>query len=120
MTANDNKKGQMEAESLTTEKKGKWVILAVMTVIIALVLSPFASGHPDGLERVAEDHGFIEEARTGFAGSLMPDYEVAGVSSDLLKVGLSGLLGIIIIAAVLGLIAFLLRRGGRRVRKDIH
>ena len=30
-----------------------------LSLALAIFLSPFASPHPDGLERVAEDKGFI-------------------------------------------------------------
>jgi len=41
-------------------------ILAGLLIALALAifLSPFASSHPDGLERVAEDKGFIQYARS--------------------------------------------------------
>ena len=44
----------------------------LITLIIAVLVSPFASSHPDGLERVAEDHGFIDTANTGFTWSPFP------------------------------------------------
>lgn len=34
-----------------------------IAVIIAAVVSPFASSHPDGLNRVAEDLGFTDKER---------------------------------------------------------
>ena len=46
-----------------TANNRKWIVLAVITVIAAVILSNFASPHPDGLERVAKYHGFIDKAK---------------------------------------------------------
>jgi len=35
------------------------ITVFIVAVLIAAILSPFASSYPDGLERVAEDKGFI-------------------------------------------------------------
>ena len=35
-----------------------WVIAGLALTLLAVLISPFASAHPDGLERVAEDIGF--------------------------------------------------------------
>src|SRR5687767_9405455 len=36
-----------------------WVVAGVLISLIVVLLSPLASGNPDGLERVAEDLGFL-------------------------------------------------------------
>ena len=43
-----------------------------------IVLAPLASSDPDGLERVAEDQGFLERARDAVY-SIIPDYAVPGI-----------------------------------------
>lgn len=103
-----------------TETRGKWIVLLFVTLVLAVGLSPFASSHPDGLERVAEDQGFLEKGKAGFFYSPVPDYEIAGISSNWLKVGLSGLVGVGLMLLVLGGVAALFRRGGARAGKDIH
>ena len=41
---------------------GKFFLIGLgIALIIAAVVSPFASSNPDGLERVAEDLGFIDQ-----------------------------------------------------------
>jgi cobalt/nickel transport protein len=89
-------------------RQKKWIVLGFITLIIAVVISPFASSHPDGLERVAEDHGFIETGKTGFAWSPFPDYEVNIPLSTPWKVGLSGALGLLVMGVVLLTISRLL------------
>jgi cobalt/nickel transport protein len=86
----------------------KWMVLGFITILVAILVSPFASSHPDGLERVAEDHGFIEKADTGFSGSPIPDYEVNIPLSTEWRVALSGAIGLLIMGALLLIIGRLL------------
>ena len=69
----------------------------LLTVGLALVVSGFASGSPDGLEKVAEDKGFLETAKDHlFADGPLADYTVPGVDNQRLSTGLSGLIGVLI------------------------
>ena len=92
------------------ERNKKWIVLGFITVIIAVLLSPFASSHPDGLERVAEDHGFITEADTGFKGAPVPDYEVNILLSSEWRVAISGAIGLLSMGLVLLIIGRLLAK----------
>jgi cobalt/nickel transport protein len=89
----------------------------LVAVGLALVVSGFASSSPDGLERVAEDKGFLETARDhAFADGPLADYTVKGVGNERLSTGLSGLIGVLITFGVgLGLFALIRARrpGGR-------
>jgi cobalt/nickel transport protein len=69
----------------------------LIAVGVALLLSPFASQSPDGLERVAEDKGFLEkgEASVGYQAPA-PDYAVPGVRSEWMSTSLAGVLGTIL------------------------
>ena len=94
-----------------------WGLIAAglgIALFITLV-SPFASSHPDGLERVAEDKGF-----SGLADSppyqLISDYVFPWVGNEDLATVLSGIVGVLIVAAVVFAIAFLLTRAGRAQR----
>ncbi|MBD3265532.1 hypothetical protein GF373_02585, partial [bacterium] len=50
-----------------------------LSLFIGVVLSPFASSWPDGLEKVAEDLGFLEQASEEFVTpEVVPDYEMPG------------------------------------------
>lgn len=84
------------------------VIIIAAALITGLFLSPLASTHPDGLERVAEDYGFLEKAGNIEGISfLIPDYEFPGVDSSFWKTALSGFIGVIIMLAIFGIIYFI-------------
>ncbi|WP_372631854.1 PDGLE domain-containing protein [Cohnella sp.] len=90
-----------DARVEVTGKKRKWLVMAIVTLLAAGIVSYFASPHPDGLERVAEDHGFLEKASEPSWRAWIPDYEVPGISSPMLKVGLAGVIGAAILFGVL-------------------
>ena len=67
--------------------------------LILVILSPLASGRPDGLEWVAEQHGFLESARSAFY-QLFPDYSMPGISNPALATIAAGIFGILIVFSV--------------------
>jgi len=100
-------------------ESSKIVILGlVVTLGIALFLSPWASSFPDGLERVAQDLGFIKKVEgpeaTVWEKSPVPDYKIPGIQNESLATGLAGLAGTAVIAAAGWGVARLLRKRGAR------
>lgn len=68
---------------------------ALISLILAGVVSFYASSSPDGLEKVAEEIGFIETAKDpATAGSALADYGVEGVENERASVGIAGVLGV--------------------------
>lgn len=93
----------------------------VVALLLALVVSGFASGSPDGLERVAEDHGFIETATDhAFSDGPIADYTIRGIGSERLSTGLAGVLGVLITFAVGVGVAALVRRRDRSGQDPGH
>jgi cobalt/nickel transport system permease protein len=86
-----------------------WIFAGIALTVLVVLLSPLASASPDGLERVAEDLGFIQAGQAA-PFHLIPDYAVPFLGSTPLSTILAGALGAVI---VLGLV-FLL---GRSLRK---
>ena len=96
----------------------KLFILAGLLVglAVAMLVGPFASGSPDGLEKVAAEEGFDGAARDhDLADSPFADYAVQGVDNERLGTAMSGLTGVLLTFGV-GLALFALLRviGGRR------
>jgi len=93
-------------------KRRHYLGLLVVGIGIALFItlfSPFASPEPDGLEKVAENHGFITQAEDA-PYEVIADYVLPGVDNEHLATILAGIIGVIIVAAIALAFAFLLWR----------
>lgn len=72
--------------------------------------SYLASPHPDGLERVAENLGFIEAAQDA-PYAVIPDYTFPGISNEALATIAAGIGGTLVVFGIaLGLAALYRRR----------
>lgn len=95
----------------------KNIMLAlIVCVAIAAFISPFASPNPDGLERVAEDKGFIHRSEgKEVVKSPMPDYVMPGIKNETAAGSLAGVAGTIITFAAMYGLGKLYIRNSRRV-----
>jgi cobalt/nickel transport system permease protein len=85
---------------------GRAVWIAGLAIALALaVASPLASSHPDGLEWVAEQKGFLDVARKPLF-EIIPDYVFPGVSNGTLATILAGILGALIVFGVAFAVAY--------------
>ena len=84
------------------------IVMFALAIVIAGGLSYFASPHPDGLERVAEDRGFLERAQEP-SHTVMPDYTIPGLPVFLSN-GLAGIIGVAATFAVVAVAGRLARR----------
>ena len=62
-------------ESASARGSRGWVFAGVATSLLVILLSPFASSNPDGLERVAADLGFLHSGRSA-PYQIIPDYSL--------------------------------------------
>jgi hypothetical protein len=79
-----------------------YLVLLIGGVSIALVIalfSPLASSHPDGLERVAGDKGFLDRAKSA-PYEVLPDYTVPGIDHEKLTTIAAGIIGVLIVAGL--------------------
>ena len=93
--------------------------LVVTGLVVSLVLaggvSYYASSHPDGLEKVAGDIGFLDSAKeSAVEEGPLAGYGVAGVENERISGGLAGVIGVASTAAV----SFGLFYALRRFKKD--
>ncbi|TYB52782.1 cobalt ABC transporter permease [Nonomuraea sp. PA05] len=77
-----------------------------VTLVLAGIVSFFASSSPDGLEAVAENKGFIDQAADHLFGEwALADYgEVGGI-----PVGVAGIIGVGLVLLIAGAVAFAAR-----------
>jgi len=88
--------------------KFKWWHGALILLFLLAILSPIASSFPDGLEKVAEDKGFIGTAVAPFF-RILPDYMMPGLTNRAAATILAGLLGVLILFGIGYSLAKLLR-----------
>jgi cobalt/nickel transport system permease protein len=89
------------------------VVGLVVAAALAFFVGPLASSKPDGLEKVAADHG-LQASEHALDGSPTAGYEVRGVGDERLATGLAGLVGVAVTFAVAGGVVLLVRRRGTR------
>jgi cobalt/nickel transport protein len=91
-----------------------WIGLAVALAVGGL-LSLAASPSPDGLERVAEDKGFLDKAvEKPLLSAPIAEYLFPGIRNERLATGLAGFTGTLILFAFGAGIGWLARRGKTR------
>ncbi|MBE3588018.1 MAG: PDGLE domain-containing protein [Thermoanaerobacteraceae bacterium] len=83
----------------------------LVALAVAALLSPFASPSPDGLERVAEDQGFLHLAEgKELIHALMPDYVFPGIAHEGLATALAGVVGTLLVFAAMYLLVRIILR----------
>jgi len=85
-----------------------WVVAGVLISLIVVLLSPFASANPDGLERVAGDLGFLDTAQSA-PYQVIPDYTVPFLGNTPISTIAAGVIGLLVV----GIVVFLL---GQRMK----
>lgn len=90
------------------------IVSILVVLVIAGVLSWFASSHPDGLEYVAEEQGFDQIAIEHHAsGGVFADYQTRGLTNERLSGTVAGVTGVAATGLVMGGVVLLLwRRSG--------
>jgi cobalt/nickel transport protein len=92
------------------------LVMLALSFVIAGGVSWFASNHPDGLERIAIDLGFMDRAAAP-SRSVMPDYTVPGLRGFLSN-GLAGMLGVAVTFTAVTVIVEIVRRRKRPPELD--
>ena len=88
--------------------KGGWVVAGLTVALLLVLFAPFASGHPDGLEWVAESAGFLGAAQDA-PYTVLPDYTVPFLGQTSLSTIVAGLVGALLVAGLVFLAARALR-----------
>lgn len=94
----------------------------LVSLLVAGVVSYYASAHPDGLNYVAAKTGFID-AETTHASSESPlaGYSTKGVDDERLSGGIAGVVGVLLMLVLsTGLFRVLRRRDGDASETDEH
>lgn len=86
----------------STQRNQAFVIAGLgVALLVAVLLSPFASPNPDGLDRVAQDHQFDTKAHTDTVARKLPfhsifnEYAARGVP-EAIATPIAGLVGTLV------------------------
>lgn len=90
-----------------------WFIAVLAIVCVTVVAaSIWASSDPDGLERIAEDLGFLDAGQDpGY--QLLPDYTLPGIDGVLSTIA-AGLIGVVVVFGIVYLVGRLVARRPER------
>ena len=77
----------------------KWWHIGLLICLAVAVISPLASSSPDGLEKVAEDKGFIEAAEDA-PYQVIADYVFPGIENEAVATIIAGLIGTLILFGI--------------------
>jgi cobalt/nickel transport system permease protein len=86
-----------------------WAATGLAFALVVVLFSPLASGDPDGLERVAENLGFIEQGAAA-PYEILPDYTIPLLGETALSTIVAGAIGALIVAAIAIGAGYLLRK----------
>ncbi|MFF3934460.1 energy-coupling factor ABC transporter permease [Streptomyces hirsutus] len=87
--------GPVPVPAATRSRRTVWIAGLMTSLVLAGFVSFYASADPDGLERVAADHGIAERAEEhAAADSPLADYGVKDVEGARLSGGLAGVIGV--------------------------
>jgi predicted outer membrane lipoprotein len=86
-----------------------WWLIGLLIALAVAILSPLASSHPDGLERIAEDQGFLDRAEDA-PYEIVPDYVFPGIQNEAVATIVAGLVGTLVVFGIGYGLAWVVRR----------
>jgi uncharacterized membrane protein len=100
----------MQTETRERRRSTTWVLVALAIIVAVVVAASYlASGDPDGLERVAEDNGFLDVAQDS-PFSIIADYVFPGLDDGPIATIVAGVIGVAIVFGVAWLIGRMLAK----------
>ena len=93
----------------------KWWLIAFIVCMLLVTISPLASSSPDGLEKVAEDKGFIGLAK-GSPFEIVTGYLFPGIENEVMAKILAGWAGTILLFGVTYVLAWLVKSRKSKTR----
>lgn len=106
----------LDAKEVKARGGQGWGVAGLILALTVVLFSPLASADPDGLERVAEDVGFLDIAQDA-SYNILPDYTIPFLGETALSTIVAGLIGAVIVAAIAFSLGRVLRRQSESVTK---
>ncbi len=90
------------------------MIFLAGTILIVSILLPYASNHPDGLEKVAETFGFSDVSEEIYTGSPIQNYDLTG-EGTYFGVFMAEIIGILATLALGFGVGFIMKKNASRI-----
>jgi cobalt/nickel transport system permease protein len=103
----------LDEKSASAQGSRGWVVAGILITLAVVLISPFASADPDGLERVAINIGFINNSQSA-PFELIPDYAIPFLGETSISTIAAGAVGVLVVLAV----AFLVGRSLQQKRAN--
>ena len=103
----------LDEKSASAQGSRGWVVAGILITLAVVLLSPFASADPDGLERVAINVGFINNGQSA-PFEIIPDYSIPFLGETSVSTIAAGAVGVLVVLAV----AFLVGRSLQQKRAN--
>lgn len=89
----------LSGRARSDNKSKGWIVVGFILALAVVFLAPFAVSDPDGLERVAQDVGFIDNGVSA-PYELLPDYTISFLGETSASTIAAGLVGAILVAGI--------------------
>jgi cobalt/nickel transport system permease protein len=99
----------LSEKTIATKGGRGWIVAGIVVALFAVLLSPLASASPDGLERVAENMGFLHLGQSA-PYQLLPDYTIPFLGHTALSTIVAGAVGVLVVVGLVVVIGVVLRR----------
>lgn len=99
----------LEIEAVKARGGQGWAVAGLIIALVVVLFSPLASANPDGLERVAEDIGFIEQG-VDAPYEVLPDYTIPLLGETAFSTIIAGAIGALVVAGIAAGLGYFLRR----------
>ncbi len=99
----------LDSKAVADKGGRSWVVVGVIASLAAVLLSPLASASPDGLERVAEDMGFLNLGQSA-PYQILPDYTIPFLGETALSTIVAGAVGALVLLGLMIMFGNMLRR----------
>ncbi|MBC8078096.1 MAG: energy-coupling factor ABC transporter permease [Chloroflexales bacterium] len=86
-------------QAAPAQRSARWVVVGLVVTLLIAAFSPLASADPDGLERVAEDQGFLTRALDPFY-NILPDYTIPFIDNETVSGIVAVILGTLLVFGV--------------------
>ncbi len=86
-----------------------WILTGALITFVVLLISPYASANPDGLERVAMNLNFIESGASS-PFQVLPDYTIPLLGESGVSTIFAGTIGVLLVTVLMMFLFWLIRQ----------